>query len=96
MAQQHEVRGVATSIFTENGTTHVVYRGTAVVSLDADSVTLNTGSWRTVTTKTRMNQASSQYDLGYRVFQKDYLWYVKLPDGRTVPYTGGSTLTFSR
>ena len=37
---------------------------------------LNTGGWFTNTTKTRMQQVSHQFNLGYNVFQKDGSWFV--------------------
>ena len=76
MGQQHRVSGVATSIKTHGKNTQVIYRGTVVVSFSNKLITLNTGGWMTATTKTRMNQASSQFGLGYRVFQKNFEWFV--------------------
>lgn len=80
MAQQHEIGKHATSIQTIDGQTHVRYHSTNVVSFDAKNITLNTGGYYTHTTKTRMNQAASQFNLGYRVFQRDYEWYVMYKD----------------
>ena len=94
MAQTQQVKGRATSIFQHDGCTVVQYRGTLVVSFDDDTIELDSGGWRTVTTKLRMNQASNQYDLGYQVFQKDFEWFVTLPDGTTVDFYNG--ITFSR
>lgn len=94
MAQTREVRGVATSVFASHGTTRVNYRGTTVVEFDAESIRLNTGGWKTVTTKTRMNQAANQFGLGFSVFAKDFEWWVKIdgsegqgPD-KSWPFTG--------
>jgi hypothetical protein len=55
----------------------VAYHNTFVVCASDKTIVLNTGGWFTVTTKTRMNQASNQFGLGYRVFQKDFRWYVE-------------------
>lgn len=63
-------------IRTEN-TLAVKYVNTVVVYNTPSRVVLNTGGWKTNTTKTRMNQAANQYYLGYQVFQKNYNWYVK-------------------
>lgn len=81
MSQTQEVRGVATSIRTAGGTTYVRYHGTDVVAFNSRHVWLDSGGWQTVTTKLRMNQASNQFDLGYRVYQKDFQWYVNTPNG---------------
>lgn len=94
MGQTQQVRGVATSIRTEKGITYVRYHNTDVVSFTDKRVTLRTGGWCTVTTKTRMNQAANQFGLGYSVYQKNHDWYVNLPSGKTVDFQDG--LTFHR
>jgi hypothetical protein len=43
----------------------------------------------TKTTKLRMNQASNQFSLGYRVYQKDKKWYAEFK-GRDIPFDGSS------
>lgn len=50
-----------------------------------DTVRLNSGGWRTVTTKRRMNQAADEFNLPYRVFQKDFEWFVDIM-GETVEF----------
>lgn len=50
------------------------------------SITLNSGGWRTVTTKRRMNQA------GARVFQDKFVWYVYCcEDAPKIEYHDGIT-----
>jgi len=87
MGQTQRVQGRATSVFTENGSTYVVYHNTAVVRFNENEIELNTGGWRTVTTKARMNQASNQFDLGYQVYQRDYAWFVDYK-GETIGFDG--------
>ena len=71
----------------------VYYHNTRVVFYCNGFITLNTGGWSTATTKLRMNQASNQYNLGYRVFQKDFNWFVEY-QGKTIPFnTERLTLT---
>ncbi|KKM74880.1 hypothetical protein LCGC14_1395980 [marine sediment metagenome] len=94
MSQVHEVRGRNTSIRIRDGVGAVQYHSTDVVTWDARRVTLDTGGWSTVTTKTRMMQASNQFDLGYRVFQKDWGWHVTTKAG-TFPFEG-QIFTFDR
>jgi hypothetical protein len=53
------------------------------------------GRTETATTKLRMNQASNQFNLGFSVYQKDYRWYVVIPQGETVEFTG-RRMTFPR
>ena len=63
----------------------VYYHNTRVVFYCNGFITLNTGGWSTATTKLRMNQASNQYNLGYKVYQKDFNWYVEF-EGETIPF----------
>lgn len=84
MSQTHKLGTVATRVFTEDGTTHVQYHATRVVSFDSKRVTFRTGGWRTVTTKTRMNQACNQFDLGWGVCQRKGEWFVSYHAGEGV------------
>ena len=72
----------------------VTYQHTEIVRKDHDTITLRSGGWETVTTKRKMNQASHQFALGYSVYQRDYKWFVDLPNGETVPFEDG--MTFKR
>lgn len=86
MPQIMKVSGVATRIITDGqGLTSVIYYDTPVVRFTDTLIRLNTGGWRTITTKTRMNQVSNQYNLGYRVFQKNFNWFVTYR-GQTVAF----------
>ena len=53
---------------------------TDIVDVDAtdNTITLNTGGWNTVTTKERMNAVLRAFDSPYRVYQRDFQWYVQL------------------
>jgi hypothetical protein len=81
----------ATAIISEEGYTKVVYHSTCVVKWNQERIILDSGKWQTATTKTRMNQASNQFDLGYRVFQKDYEWFVEWK-GETLEFFDGIEL----
>lgn len=59
------------------GSTQVVFHQTPVVTFDAHRIALNTGGWRTRSSKVRMNQASQEFGLGFRVYQKQGAWFVK-------------------
>jgi hypothetical protein len=77
-------------VATEDGWTTVTYWSTKVVQFNHWQVKLNTGGWRTATTKSRMNQASVQFGLGYQVYQHKGEWYVRTKadeyrlDGRVI------------
>lgn len=92
MTQQHQVGTHATTIARQGGIIQITYHSTVIVAVANDgSVVLDSGGWRTSTTKTRMNQAAHQFDLGFSVFQKDHDWYVKR--GETVtPFVDGMRL----
>jgi len=87
MGQTQTVGRTATSISRgQDGTLRVTYHGTDVVTVYPNGrIDLDTGGWSTPTTKTRMNQASNQFGLGFDVFQKDYVWYVGI-DGQVIPF----------
>ena len=76
MSQQTKLGKLATSVRQEDGLTVIRYHYTDIVKFDDKRIILNTGGWYTATTKTRMNQASNQFNLGYKVFQKDNAWFV--------------------
>lgn len=54
---------------------HVKYNATGVaVFLPNGDIRLNSGGWRTMTTKSRINAAL--HDTGWCLYQKDYSWFV--------------------
>ena len=73
----------------EQGTgTEVKYHNTIVVYFTDEHIALDTGGYRTRATKLRMNQVSQQFDLGYRIYQKDFRWHVE--------FNGHTTIFFNR
>lgn len=88
MANMNQVGSHKTSIYTDNGLTHVIYPNTAVVKFSSKKVLLDSGGYTTVTTKTRMNQTANQLGLGYYVYQKDFKWFVQLED-KVLPFEDG-------
>jgi hypothetical protein len=60
-----------TSVVNDDNQLLVAYHSTVVVKVINNQYTiLKSGGWLTNTTKRRMNQASNEYRLNYRVFQK--------------------------
>lgn len=80
MGTMNRIGKTATSIERkQGGLVSVRYHSTEVVRVAADgTVTLNTGGWRTATTKARMNQAANEFGLGYMVYQEKGDWFVSL------------------
>jgi hypothetical protein len=95
MAQTGRVSGVATKVKKSGDDITVKYHDTDVVKATKTKIILDTGGWFTNTTKTRMNQASNEYGLGYNVYQKGGKWFVDYY-GETIPFAGKKTLTLKR
>lgn len=89
MGQMQQVSKNNTAIMTEDGLTKIILHSTVVVSFNHEKVILNSGGWRTVTTRARMNQASNQFGLGFTVCQKNFDWFVCLADQVTVAFEDG-------
>jgi hypothetical protein len=96
MATMQRVGKVATRVARdEKGILRVTYHSTVVVEAHpSGKIILSHGGWMTATTKTRMNQASNQYSLGFYVWQKNREWFVSF-DGRDLPFDH-STIVLSR
>ena len=77
--------------------TAVRYHDTNVVEFTPNSVTLNSGGWRTPTTKRRMNEVSDHYGLNFHVYQEDHEWWVVLnpPQFEMLPMSLAKTMPFS-
>lgn len=81
MSQEQDIPSYKTLIrHLSGGQTEVIYYETAVVQFNAQTIWLNTGGWWTASTKSRMNQVSRHFDLGFRVFAKNGTWYVEYLD----------------
>jgi len=91
MSRQDKIGTHKTTVYFDGLLTNVKYHWTDVVKFDHVRVILDSGGWRTPTTKTRMNQTSNQFGLGFRVFQKDFEWFVEF-GGEVLPFIDGMTL----
>jgi hypothetical protein len=71
----------------------VRYIATDIVRiLPCGSIVLNSGGYRTVTTKRKMCQTAREFGLGFSVWQKDHIWYVTDGNGCTHEFRDGITL----
>ena len=70
------LNGYKTRVLTDEEKTRVYFHDTPVVTFNEKTVELNTGGWRTRSTKVRMNQASQEFGLGFRIFQQKKDWFV--------------------
>lgn len=92
MPQSAICRGTATTIATVDGVTSVTYHATTVVKWDKWGIVLDSGGWRTATTKTRMNQAANQFGLEFRVYQEKGEWYVDTPHDSGMQFSDGMVI----
>jgi len=92
MTQLAKVGSIHTSVFTEAGNTYNVYHKTKVVRFNRKNIRLDSGGWFTATTKTRMNQASNQYALGFRVYQHAKKWYIDYKEDHAIKFYDGIML----
>ena len=75
---------------------NVVLHQTRVLTIDRvnNVFTLNSGGWRTNTTKVAINNGLSQWASQLKVFQKDFSWFVT--NGvKTVEFFDGMTIDAS-
>ena len=95
MARTDKVGSHKTSKGTNGqGQRTIRYYDTDVVAWDDKVIILKNDGFTTKTTKLRMNQASEEHGLGYRVWQKDFKWYVEY-EGETHEFSG-LTLALTR
>ena len=93
MAQTQIFRGVETTTIHSDNIILGIYRGTTVASKKGNSITLQTGGWKSRTTKLRMNQFANTYAQSrFGVTQKNYEWFVLVGDQK-IPFEG-DTITF--
>jgi len=93
MAQTQIFRGVETTAIHSEDIILGIYRGTTVASKKGNSITLQTGGWKSRTTKLRMNQFANTYAQSrFGVTQKNYEWFVRVGDQK-IPFEG-DTITF--
>ena len=99
MPRSDRLSNYRTTVTCTKGLISVVYVVTLIVQVDPEcNVTLDSGGWRTVTTKRKMNQAARQFGLSYGVHQKDFTWYVDIWSaplnrwlGLNIPFEDGMT-----
>lgn len=99
MAQSQKFQGTARKIIPSyNGDmggpmTTFYYHNTAIVQVFGNgNIKLNSGGWRTATTKLAMNQASNEFNLGFSVSQRKGVWYVTTAQYGEMPFEDGMTI----
>ena len=77
--------GNNTTVVTKNGITSVVLHSTEIVRITETEIVLDSGGWKTVTTKARMNSVSDELSLGYQVYARKGEWRVSY-GGKDYPF----------
>lgn len=85
-------RKKATSLYSENDFMIVQLYNTKIIKWNDSEIVLNSGGWRTNTTKARINQASWENNLGISVSQVDSNWYV-YRGSEVIPFSDGMTIS---
>ena len=80
-----------TKIHLSSNDSSVVFHTTTIVKWNSSEIVLNSGGWDTSTTKTRMNQVSNQFNLGYNVYQENFKWSVVYKN-EILPFTDNMIL----
>ena len=82
MANMQKIGSHKTTVRTENNNRIVRYHNTDVVTFNDKFIYLNNGGFMTNTTKVRINQTANEYNLWFKVYQKNYTWFVEIfPNG---------------
>ena len=74
---------------------HVIYHNRHVACFNENEICLRTHGYRTVTTKVRMNQTSNQFRLGYTVYQRRGVWFVRW-QGRELMFPANGSIILNR
>ena len=90
MTNLAKFQGVATTVRRlSSGMIVGTYHNTSVAEVSGNNVRLDTGGYRTRTTKVRMNQFANQFCSGaFYVYQKDFEWFVKVEGKNPILFVG--------
>lgn len=93
MPSMHKLSRNNTTLTTVNGIHVLTLHSTQIVKHNpaTGEVTLNSGGFRTSTTKNRMSQYFNTRNLPICVFQEKREWFVRA-NGQTLPFCDGMTV----
>lgn len=63
-------------IFYKDGTEAIRFHNTDILFVKDGVVTLNSGGWKTVTTKDRINQFLRHFDVPFYIQQRNHQWFI--------------------
>lgn len=79
---QYQLGKKGTSLYCEKGWYTVRLYDTNILKWNEEFIILNSGGYKSVTTKRRLNQASSQFDLRFNVHSEKGKWFVDHHGGK--------------
>ena len=92
MAQTAKFQGTARKMVRMMDRMVFMYHNTAVVTKFLDgTIKLNSGGWKSATTKLAMNQASNEWNMKFAVSQRKGEWFVRYNE-IDYPFVDGITL----
>ena len=95
IAAQKDWKNANTSVENVDGVSYVYLHGHKIAEVGENFIVLYDGDHQTATTKSRLNAVLSENGLpGERVYQKDYVWNVRLSDGTSIPFFSGMRLNW--
>ena len=85
-----------TEVVNVDDVSKVYLHGNLIAEVDSNGIKLYDGGWQSNTTKSRLNAILSEHGIaGECVFQKDFVWYIRLYNGTeffTTKFTSGMRL----
>ena len=79
-------------IVSENGNVSLYLWGNKVAEVTDDKIALFSGTWRSNTTKSRLNAVLRGLGCDWRIYQKNFAWYASHPSGlQDVEFVEGLT-----
>ena len=66
----------------------VLLHGNRIAQVCSEFVAIFDGGWQTVTTKSRLNALLAEFRPQVRVFQKDFVWFIRHKNNNFVFQTG--------
>jgi len=86
--------GNTCTTFDNEDYTLVYLHGNLIAKLNDTCVILYDGDHATNTTKSRLNAILEEVHPSCKVYQKDFVWYVKLSSGESINFYSGIELNF--
>ena len=84
-----------TSVSHDSEGANVYLHGNHIATVKDNSILLFDGGWQSNTTKSRLNALCYEFATGYRVFQKNWDWFVADFQGNASDFVDGFELAIS-